>query len=189
MKKVLLVLDMQNDFFKEEESKLPIPSAETIIDPINNIVQAFYDKGHMVMFLKDWHPTRHSSFRKIGEHCIKNSPGARIHPKVVIPRGAITLTKDDDSAFFATDGYFGLHSLLQDEDIGEVFVVGLTLDGSVGETCIDALRYNYKVTLVRDLAKARTFTGYKATLAQLGSTPVDITTSDKVLQALTQETL
>jgi len=63
---------------------------------------------------RDWHPSRHISFREQGgpwpPHCVQHTPGAVFHPELALPEGTIIIiskgtdpNRDAYSAFDGTD--------------------------------------------------------------------------------------
>jgi len=104
MKKILIVVDPQNDFVKPNGA-LAVPNAETVIPNINKLLNAKFD---FVIISQDWHPADHISFARTHgaevfterdtlqgagsaagiktirqvmwpNHCVANTSGAEIH--------------------------------------------------------------------------------------------------------------
>ena len=75
MSKILLAVDLQNDFI---DGALTVPGATSVIPEINNVKKSF----DLVYFTLDWHPLNHCSFREQGgpwpPHCIQHTGGAAI---------------------------------------------------------------------------------------------------------------
>jgi len=79
--KALVVVDMQNDFIT---GCLGTPEAEAIVPRVKEKIDNF---DGLVVFTKDWHDEDKYSSSQEGRrlpvpHCIKNSNGARIDPRV-----------------------------------------------------------------------------------------------------------
>ena len=96
MKKILFVVDAQNDFMPG--GALPVPNGDEIIPYINGLLKD--DDYQIVWFSRDFHPANHTSFAKThnvepftvidGEtkfpvHCLAGQNGAEIHKDIVIP--------------------------------------------------------------------------------------------------------
>ncbi|MEW6490069.1 MAG: nicotinamidase [Thermodesulfobacteriota bacterium] len=140
----LLVVDVQVDFCPG--GALPIPEGDQVIPILNAWIEAAQERGIPVYFSRDWHPARHVSFRDQGgewpPHCLQDSPGARFHPDLRVPEGAVLITKgvrldkDQNSAFDET----GLAEQLRRDQVRHLWVGGLALDVCVRATVLDALR-------------------------------------------------
>lgn len=83
MKKILVVIDVQRDFYHPTGS-LYIKGGEELPKKINNIIPKFDD----VIFTMDWHPHNHCSFKENGGiwpvHCVRFSEGASL-PQIFLP--------------------------------------------------------------------------------------------------------
>ncbi len=95
MKKILLVVDVQNDFCPG--GALAVPNGDEVIEPINNLIEA--EMFEVVVYTHDWHPFDHKSFASNHEgknvydvidlngieqvlwpdHCVAGSEGAKEH--------------------------------------------------------------------------------------------------------------
>jgi len=160
--KALLVVDVQNDFCPG--GALGIKQADKIIPAINRYVKIFSARKIPVLATRDWHPKKTVHFKKYGgvwpEHCVKNTKGARFHPKLRLPKNAILLykgidpEKDSYSAFQAQDkkGVI-LPALIKKMRIGELYIAGLATDYCVRFTAKDAIRKRLKVNILIDAVK------------------------------------
>jgi nicotinamidase/pyrazinamidase len=153
----LLVIDVQNDFCPG--GALPIKEGDRVVDAINPWIAAAREKGVPVYLSRDWHPVGHPSFRTSGghwpEHCTQNSSGADFHPSLLIPEGAIIVTKgvrfdqDQLSAFDQT----GLAARLRADGVERLWVAGLALDVCVLETVLDARREGFDVYVLLEACR------------------------------------
>ena len=173
---VLVVVDPQRDFFRGGE--LAVPGADRIIEPINELMDMFAS----VVITQDWHPPGHVSFAashpgcQIGDHltlphgeqqlwpvhCVADTAGAEIDPRIAVPPQARIIRKgtrtsiDSYSGFFENDGVtpVGLHDLLVDLSATSIVVAGLATDVCVLATVLDACRLGYDVTVVEEASAA-----------------------------------
>lgn len=174
--KALVIVDVQNDFCPG--GALGVKNGNDVVPFVNGI----RDDWPFVVFTQDWHPPDHASFAsnnpgtkpgdviRLGridqimwpDHCVQESPGARFHPDLdvrpgdpVVRKGELR-TVDSYSAFLDVDGRHetGLRSLLHDRDVGEVTIAGLTTDYCVKFSVLDALKFGFKVTVLRDGCRA-----------------------------------
>lgn len=123
MSKLLLVVDMQNDFI---DGALGSEAAEKIVDGVARRIECFDCK---VIFTRDTHTadyltTQEGRLLPVG-HCIVGSPGWRISPRLPIPAGSVVIDK-------ITFGSKELGALLLEENkkepIESVEIVGLCTD-------------------------------------------------------------
>ncbi|MDB5184991.1 MAG: isochorismatase hydrolase, nicotinamidase/pyrazinamidase [Candidatus Saccharibacteria bacterium] len=160
------LIDVQRGFMPAEEGQrlethgfgeLPVPEGEQVIPALNRLVGAYAAAGAGVFTTQDWHPhvTAHFSDQPNftttwPKHCVDGTPGAELHPGLVLPGRHIRFIKgfeplergEDDlsySGYYAEDPTTG-HSLpdwLTARDIKTVILGGLALDYCVGETALD----------------------------------------------------
>lgn len=162
MKKALVVVDIQNDFCPG--GALSVPHGDEIIPALNKYIEIFSKDKFPVFLTRDWHPVKTSHFSEFGgtwpEHCVQNTEGARFHPQLKIPKGAIIISKgmdpseDSYSAFQARDAKDrSLPDLLKKYGSEEIYIGGLATDYCVRYTSIDAIKAGFKVVLLRDAMK------------------------------------
>ncbi len=157
MKRALLVVDLQNDFFKS--GALPVPEAEEILPRVARLLTLPFDKK---IASQDWHPAGHCSFASVGglwpDHCIQGSHGAQLTPPLdhftfdFIVKKGIDQEVDSYSAFFDNEKRrsTGLEGYLRSEGIHELYVVGLATEYCVFHSCMDAVQLGFSVKLIVD---------------------------------------
>lgn len=170
--KALLIVDLQKDFCAG--GSLAVPDAEAVI-PIANQLQPYFD---IVVATKDWHPKDHMSFasnhagRKVGEeikvnnysqvlwpdHCVQESTGAEFHPQFdtqhidkIIYKG-IDKNIDSYSAFYDNEHLrsTGLFEYLREQQVRDVYIVGLATDYCVKYSTLDATGLGFNVYVIAD---------------------------------------
>lgn len=109
MRKVLFVIDMQNDFVAEGGA-LSFPAAREIIPFVTGKVKEALAGGREVLFTLDSHTPDDAEFKKFPPHCLVETHGQQLIPElleIIAPyqgTGQIKiLTKNRYSAFFNTD--------------------------------------------------------------------------------------
>lgn len=158
----LLIVDVQNDFCPD--GALAVPEGDSIIPALNTYIKLFSSGKLPVFASRDWHPKKTCHFKECGgpwpAHCVQDSHGARFHPVLRLPEGAIILSKgmdpeaDNYSAFQAVDAKGNAFAgLLKKFSIKELFVGGLATDYCVRWTVLDALKFGLRVTLLMDAIK------------------------------------
>lgn len=159
MKKVLLIVDVQVDFFPG--GALPVPDGDEILPAANKYIELFKDKGYPVVCSRDWHPEKTAHFKDQGgewpEHCVRGTRGAEFHPALNVPEEAMIISKgmgfdgNSYSAFLGKNeqGEF-LEEILRTKGLEEIFIAGVATDFCVKQTALDALEKGFRVILLRD---------------------------------------
>ena len=70
---VLIVVDVQRDFF--HSGILASADNESLIAPLNRVVDQADSAEWHIVFARDWHPKSHWSFADWGTHCVRDTPG------------------------------------------------------------------------------------------------------------------
>jgi nicotinamidase/pyrazinamidase len=150
----LIVVDVQNDFCPG--GALAVVDGDAVVEPINRMAAA----AGLVVATRDWHPPDHASFAEHGGpwpvHCVQDTPGAQLHPRLDRDHIDVVIDKGQDPA---TDGYSGferteLAQLLRDRGVDRVHVVGLALDYCVKNTALDAVREGFEAVVHRGATRA-----------------------------------
>lgn len=173
--RALLVVDVQKDFCPG--GALPTRDGSAVVPVINAIL----DRFPFVVLTRDWHPPGHVSFASahVGfspfetidlsygsqvlwpDHCVQGSDGAAFHPDLRTDRAHVALRKgyhpriDSYSGFYENDRVTttGLHGLLFERRVREVWVCGLATDYCVKWTALDAVGLGYRVVVVEDAVR------------------------------------
>ena len=170
--KALVLVDLQYDFMPG--GTLPVPLGDEIVGVANFLIPRF----ELVVATRDWHPADHGSFasqhpgRKPGDvieldgvrqvlwpdHCVQGTPGAELHAD--LPAGHIrhVVYKGSDphidsySAFFdnARKRSTGLDRYLREQDVEEVFLMGLATDYCVKFSALDAAELGFRTFVFED---------------------------------------
>lgn len=200
MSKVLVVIDMQQDFCPG--GALAVPEGDALLPGIN----ALMAEADAVVLTQDWHPAGHSSFATSHagkspyemiempygaqvlwpDHCIQGNLGAQFHPDLQTDRADLVIRKgynpdiDSYSAFFENDHKTptGLEGYLRTRGIVELEMVGLALDFCVHFSAVDAAKLGFRVTVRQDLCRAIDLDGsLTAALRAMQTTGVQLVTS------------
>ena len=156
-KQALIVVDVQNDFCPG--GTLAVANGDEVVEPLNEQIDEFLQRGDPVYKSRDWHPPTTKHFEAYGGtwpvHCVQNTKGAEFHPALRDDPRITVVSKglgDTDcySAFDETD----LASQLREQGVEEVVVGGLATDYCVKNTVLDALKHGFKVKLLEDSTRA-----------------------------------
>lgn len=162
----LLIIDMQNDFCPG--GTLAVTDGDTIVNPINKLVQAFQSKNDLVVYSRDWHPLGTTHFKCVENpngwpvHCVAGTRGAEFKNGLIVPSNANIVSKGmgkDENAYSAFDPGarilgMNLHSFLKKKRIDTLFVCGLATDYCVKQTVLDARKLGYNVIVVQECIRA-----------------------------------
>lgn len=152
MKKILLIVDLQNDFCPG--GSLGIKEGNEIVPVVNSLM----DKVDFVVATKDWHPEGSTHFKDWPVHCVANKNGSELNPRLdaeKIDQIVLKGTGLDDpgySAFDATN--ISLEDYLKEKGVGELYVVGLATDYCVKASAIDACKRGFHTYVVTDAIAA-----------------------------------
>jgi nicotinamidase/pyrazinamidase len=89
-------------------------------------------------------------------HCVRDTPGAQLHPGIDSRQIDVVLDKGRDAELEGYSGFEGteLERLLRDRGVDAVDVAGLALDYCVKATALDARRAGFEVTVHRGATRA-----------------------------------
>lgn len=147
----LLVIDMMNDFIKEE-GKMWLPGGGAIIQNIKAIIDYFKEHKMLVIYIKDYHRKNRYDIElaKRADHCIEGSWGAQVIDELLPDENDLVVFKRRYSGFFQTD----LDLLLRENKIKTVVAVGVVTNICVRSTVHDAFFLGYEVIVPRDCVAA-----------------------------------
>jgi nicotinamidase/pyrazinamidase len=156
-KRALIVVDVQNDFCPG--GSLAVAQGDEVVEPLNQLITEFLERGEPVFKTRDWHPPTTKHFADYGGtwpvHCVQNTKGAEFHPNLLDDIHIRVISKglgDEDrySAFDGTDLALQLERL----GVKEVWIGGLATDYCVKNTVLDALKEGFSVKAVADAMRA-----------------------------------
>ena len=160
-KTALIIVDVQNDFCPG--GSLAVEQGDQTV-PIINRLQGEFD---LVVATQDWHPQNHSSFKSNSpdgiwpDHCVQGTAGAELVSALDTTRIARVFRKGTDIEIDSYSGFFdndhrhstGLGEFLREQEITDVFVVGLATDYCVKFTALDAAGEGFTTTLIVDATR------------------------------------
>ena len=198
----LLVQDVQNDFVKK--GAMPIEGAEAVLAPISKMAATF----DRVIATQEFRPESHILFadnhegKKPGDKveidgqeleltpkfCVEGTQGADFAKGLRLPMSrVIAILKatnekvDSYSAFLEADRktQTGLQSYCEDRFVNRLYLCGLSRNGSLIRTALDAIHYEYQLYWVTDAVAGLT-AGDEVGLDLLKAKGVKFVTSDEV---------
>ena len=157
--KALVIVDVQNDFCPG--GTLAVAGGDRVAAPLARLAARCAAAGLPVFASRDWHPPDTAQFPNADGpwpvHCVRDTPGAELHPDLVLPPEAVILSKGVDpqadgySAFEARDeAGRDLVELLRAAGVDHLLVGGLATDYCVRATVLAALARGLRVSLLTD---------------------------------------
>lgn len=127
--KILIVVDMLNDFV-HEDGVLFFQAGADIISTVKKRIDAYRAAGDRIIFINDAHDKDDKEFDRFPPHAIAGTWGAKVIDDLALEEGDIVLTKKRYSGFYDTElEVYTLHSTGD-----EVEVVGVCTSICVMDT-------------------------------------------------------
>lgn len=146
VKKLLMVIDMLNDFLDPKGALYCGDEARRIIPVVRNLVDRFAAAKHPIAYLNDAHAPHDREFELFSSHAVKNSWGAQIIPELTPPEGSLVIDKTRFSALFGND----LVALLASLKPEEIWIAGVCTSICVMDTAGDLRNHDYTVVIPVD---------------------------------------
>jgi nicotinamidase-related amidase len=145
-RKVILVIDMLNDFMDRRGALYCGDRGREIIPVIQALVLHFAREGHGVIYLRDAHRPDDLEFERYPSHAVMGSWGSRIIPELEPPPAGVVIDKTRFSAFYGTR----LDKVLEEMSPDEVWVTGVVTSICVMDTTGDLINRDYDVVVPVD---------------------------------------
>ena len=170
MKTALLLVDIQNDFMPG--GALAVQEGDQIVA----IANALMPRYTYVVATQDWHPHNHGSFaanhpgKEIFEtitlneleqvlwpvHCVQETQGADFHKDLAVEHITKVVYKGTNPEVDSYSGFFdngkaqdtGLVTILREQGIQRVDIMGLATDYCVKFTALDAIDCGFQTRLI-----------------------------------------
>lgn len=159
----LLVVDVQNDFCPG--GALAVEGGDRVVPVINRLASRAAALGLPIYASRDWHPVDSTHFVTGGgpwpPHCVAGTEGARLHPALRLPPGAMIVTKGvgrDDQGYSVFEGHVAGRGAFADDlaarGVDHLIICGLATDYCVRATALDARTRGFGVSVVADAIAA-----------------------------------
>ncbi len=161
----LVVVDVQHDF-ADPSGSLYVRGGEEIVAGIAGQIRAALAEGGLVVYTQDWHPEHTPHFKADGGlwpvHCVMGSAGAEFVPGLPIEGPVVRKgsgPEDGYSGFSVVNLETGatvgteLSTILDENGIMAITVVGLAGDWCVKATAIDGVALGYRTTVPLSLTR------------------------------------
>jgi nicotinamidase/pyrazinamidase len=144
--KLLMVIDMLNDFMDPRGALYCGDEARGIIPVVRSLVDRFAAEKHPIAYLCDAHAPDDKEFELFAPHAVKGNWGAQIIAEVAPPEGSLVIPKTRFSALFGNDLVTILASLKPDE----IWISGVCTSICVMDTAGDLRNHDYTVVIPVD---------------------------------------
>lgn len=146
MKRILIVVDMINDFIHPDGVLSLKDAGYDIIPVIKQKLDEAEQKEYPVIFLNDGHAENDIEFDRFPKHAVAGTWGSEIIDELEAKEGQFVITKQRYSGFYGT----ALADVLKDLDPDLVEVVGCCTSICVAGTVADLVNRDYNVVVDRD---------------------------------------
>ncbi|WP_320991716.1 cysteine hydrolase family protein [Hungatella sp.] len=136
MKKALLIIDVQNDYFPN--GKCPLYKPEAALNTIKDLLKKFRKQNLPVIYIR--HESLHGTFFN------PNTDGVQIHHDIKPLDTETVIVKHEPNSFYETD----LQNKLVENEITELVVCGMMTHMCIDTTIRAAKDYGYEITLISD---------------------------------------
>ena len=141
--KLLLVIDMLNDFMDPKGVLYCGDEARNIIPVIRSLVDRFAAEKEPVVYLCDAHTADDKEFELFSAHAVRDSWGAQIIPELTPSEASLVVDKTRFSALFGND----LEAVLASFKPDEIWISGVCTSICVMDTAGDLRNRDYAVVV------------------------------------------
>ena len=145
-KKALLVIDMLNDFIKEDGALYCGKACRDIVPGVSEKISQFHREKSPVIFIMDSHSPQDREFNLFPRHCVKGSYGAQLISELKVEKDAFFVTKTSFDGMFNTN----LEKILKQKKIEEVYLSGVCTSICIMETASSLAKHNYRIFIFKD---------------------------------------
>ncbi len=160
--KALLIVDMVEDFVAPG-APMEVSRARDIIDNIAGEIRYAREKKRPVIYVVDRHEPDDPEFDRWPVHSVRDTPGAQIIEALAPQPGDYVVAKNSYSGFFHTE----LDALLDDLDIDDLLICGVTTNVGVLYTAADAIMRGIGVIAPETCVAARSPEDHAFALRQI----------------------
>lgn len=175
MKKIIIVVDMINDFVTGKIGSL---RAQKIVPNISAFLKKARKQGIQVIYLRDAHTVNDKELGIWGQHAMKDTQGSEIIPELKPEKNDIVIEKKWYSGFVDTE----LPAILKKTGAYTLIFVGVSTDICVQNNVGHAYFSGYRTIVPHDCVASIDEAAHEQALKYMKSIyGAQITTSDKVL--------
>lgn len=143
VERLLLVVDMLNDFMHPNGVLYCGDEARKIVQPTVELVKWFRFHGYPVVYIQDAHAPDDKEFERFPPHAVKGTWGSAVIDELKPEPNDPVVPKTRFSAFYKTN----LEEILSNYDPAEVWVTGVCTSICVMDTVADLKNRDYTVVV------------------------------------------
>jgi len=137
MKKALIIIDLQNDYFKD--GNMELVDIDIVLNNTNKLIKYAREKEYKIYFIQ------HFSTKESATFFIPNTDGVKLHKDLDI-QNDIIIKKNYPNSFRDTV----LHQELQKEQIKDLIICGAMTHMCIDTTVRAGFDLGYNITLIED---------------------------------------
>lgn len=142
MKQALLVIDVQNDYFKN--GKMELVNPEFALQQINKLEQHFIQNGLPIIYIQHINPVSASFFQE-------NTLGIELHSQLKVTDTSIIVKKHFPNSFVETN----LQSILQQHQVEQLVITGMMTHVCIDSSTRAARELGYQPITIADATATR----------------------------------
>lgn len=149
--KVLLVIDMLNDFIRPDGALFCSQPAIDMVPYVASVIDRYRETEEPIFFIADAHDPDDIEFERFPAHCVRGTKGAQVIRELSKENDQV-IEKKRYSAFFATDLEERLRGLAPDGDLTRlaVEIVGVCTNICVLYTVEELRNRDIPTTVYKD---------------------------------------
>ena len=142
MKQALLIIDVQNDYFKN--GKMELVNPELALQYTNQLEDHFIQNNLPIIYIQHVNPTSASFFQE-------NTVGVELHPQLKVTENSIIVEKHFPNSFLETN----LQALLQQHQVEQLVITGMMTHVCIGSGTRAAKELGYQAIVIADATATR----------------------------------
>lgn len=146
MKKALILVDIQNDYFPGGRFELANPLC--VVENVKKVLEHFRSKSYPIIHIQ------HISLKENAPFFVKGTEGVKIYKDVAPIDGEYIIQKNYPNSFFKTN----LTDILEKENIKDVVICGMMSHMCIDSTVRGAFEQGLNCTLIEDCCTTRNLT-------------------------------
>lgn len=205
------IIDVQQGFMPLEEGErlnrpgygeLPVPDGAQVVELLNKLSLSDVQID-FVFTTQDWHPAETAHFStepdfstNWPEHCVADTPGAELHPELIVDGNAFRKGQETLIDSEADTSYSGFNAsaennevlpeVLAEHSIDTLYIGGLALDYCVKATAIDfAQKTDIDVVVLSDAVRPVSKETGEQAIAEMREAGVSFMMVDQAIEQLT----
>ena len=148
MRPALVIIDMQNWFFRSEERRVRLPK---LISSINELIDIASEKEIPIYQVLTIHKSDRSTWNIVMKKhniaaLLEGSKEAELLPQIKFDNSQEVLIKTRQSTFIRTN----FEEKLREQNVDTLILCGVFTHGCVGRTAVDAYERDFNVILAKD---------------------------------------